>query len=212
MIALRLQHRSKVHLTGSLLVPLSAHAVWGQMRHFTYFVGLDPFHANVRTVTGSIPTGAGTPIVLGHRFGPFRLDRVGRILPPYLYLRTSTPRKTCQSAYCHGPRKVELYDSTRLADSAMAPLGARAYFTQCSQSAVGRGVATSAVSSIATIPPLKLTLRSDTRRTSYINPKFNPADTFFAKLVYRKVGVLAVCPFGTTTFTRYPLSGSLLNT
>jgi hypothetical protein len=80
MIALRLQHRSKVHLTGSLLVPLSAHAVWGQMRHFTYFVGLDPFHANVRTVTGSIPTGAGTPIVLGHRFGPFRLDRVGRIL------------------------------------------------------------------------------------------------------------------------------------
>lgn len=80
MIALRLHHRSRVHLIGSLTLPLSARLVWGQMRSFNDFVGLDPFHGPIRTPDGSMPRSAGASIILGHKFGPLRLDRVGRIL------------------------------------------------------------------------------------------------------------------------------------
>jgi hypothetical protein len=80
LIALRLHHRREVHLVGTLLLPLAAPAVWGQMRSFTHFVGLDPFHGPIRTPDGSTPSAAGVPIILGHKFGPLRLDRVGRIL------------------------------------------------------------------------------------------------------------------------------------
>ena len=80
MIALRLHHRRRVHLAGTFLIPLPASAVWGQMRCFTHFVGLDPFHAQIRSADGLSTSRAGVPIILGHKFGPLRLDRIGRIL------------------------------------------------------------------------------------------------------------------------------------
>ena len=80
MLALRLINRRRVHLIGSMLLPMSINVVWGQMRSFTYFVGLDPFHGPIRAANAALPVKEGSQLILGHRFGPLRLDRVGRIL------------------------------------------------------------------------------------------------------------------------------------
>ena len=80
MVAVRLKDRQRVELVATILLPMSAGMVWGQMRSFAYFVGLDPFHAGIRAADESVRLGAGAAIVLGHRFGPIRFDRVGRVL------------------------------------------------------------------------------------------------------------------------------------
>ena len=80
MIVLRLKNRREVHLVGTMNIPLPISAVWGQMRCFTEFVGLDPFHGPIRTSDGSPADSAGKIIILGHRFGPLHLDRIGKIL------------------------------------------------------------------------------------------------------------------------------------
>ena len=80
MLAIRIHNRRRVHVVSTLLLPMSAKMAWGQMRCFRYFVGLDPFHANIRSPDGSPPAKAGDAIILGHQFGPIQFDRVGRIL------------------------------------------------------------------------------------------------------------------------------------
>jgi hypothetical protein len=80
MIAVRFHRRTVVHVIGTMILPLSAGAAWGQMRHFPSFVGLDPFHSNVRGPSGSTPCKTGDAVLLGHKFGLVRFDRIGRIL------------------------------------------------------------------------------------------------------------------------------------
>lgn len=78
MIRLRLGPKGRVDLRGELDLPLRASAAWGQMRHFTHFVGLDPFHTPIHSV---VPfAGLGAVLTIGHQFGFFRLARTGRVL------------------------------------------------------------------------------------------------------------------------------------
>ncbi len=41
-----------VKLVGEAVVPLPASAVWGQMRGFTHFATIDPFHARIMVEGG----------------------------------------------------------------------------------------------------------------------------------------------------------------
>ena len=59
-------------------VPLSAVAAWGQLRDFGRYARHDYFHAHFE-VSGGVPR-AGARLRIGHRFGPFAVGRVGRIV------------------------------------------------------------------------------------------------------------------------------------
>lgn len=78
MIAVRLDQGGRVRVRGEMLLPLTASAVWGQMRLFERFIAIDPFHARV-TVHGS-PSAGQAKLLLLHRFCGVRLLRVGRVL------------------------------------------------------------------------------------------------------------------------------------
>ncbi len=60
-------------------IPLSVSAgvAWGQMRHFPSFVTHDPMHVAVRSLPGSNDR---SEYALIHRLGPFRFERIGRLL------------------------------------------------------------------------------------------------------------------------------------
>ena len=59
-------------------VPLGAGAAWGQLRDFRRFAAQDFFHVAVRVERGGVRRGA--RLEIDHRFGPFFVTRVGRIL------------------------------------------------------------------------------------------------------------------------------------
>jgi hypothetical protein len=59
-------------------LPVSATVAWGQLRDFRLFAAQDFFHAAVRVDAGGVRRGAALEI--DHRFGPFAVTRVGRIL------------------------------------------------------------------------------------------------------------------------------------
>ena len=59
-------------------VPLGAGVAWGQLRDFRRFAAQDFFHESVRVAPGGVRSGAALEI--DHRFGPFRVTRVGRVL------------------------------------------------------------------------------------------------------------------------------------
>jgi hypothetical protein len=59
-------------------LPVSATVAWGQLRDFRLFAAQDFFHAAVRVEAGGVRRGAALEI--DHRFGPFAVTRVGRIL------------------------------------------------------------------------------------------------------------------------------------
>jgi hypothetical protein len=62
----------------SFSLPVSTAAAWGQLRDFRRFAAQDFFHAAVRVGVGGVRPGAALEI--DHRFGPFAVTRVGRIL------------------------------------------------------------------------------------------------------------------------------------
>jgi len=68
----------RVHISVFVRVPLKASTVWGQMRDFSWFTTLDPFH--VRVHTNDQRYQAGTRLVIEHRFLGIGFRRVGRIL------------------------------------------------------------------------------------------------------------------------------------
>lgn len=70
--------RFRVHVSVSIRVPLGASAVWGQMRDFSWFTTLDPFHARVRVIAPRHQAGA--RLIIEHRFLGVGFTRVGRIL------------------------------------------------------------------------------------------------------------------------------------
>ncbi len=73
---LRDDGRVRLRVTLSLSAPRDE--VWEHMRHFGTFVTRDPLHQEViPNLTDAKP---GTPFILRHGWGPFRVDRAGRIL------------------------------------------------------------------------------------------------------------------------------------
>ena len=68
----------RVHASASVSVPLAASTVWGQMRDFSWFTTLDPFHYRVRVIAPRYQPGA--KLVIEHRFLGVGFQRVGRIL------------------------------------------------------------------------------------------------------------------------------------
>jgi hypothetical protein len=68
----------RVNCEASLALPMSARQVWGQLRDFHRYASHDHFHAGI-AVEGGVPR-AGAALAIAHRYGPFRVRRVGRIL------------------------------------------------------------------------------------------------------------------------------------
>ena len=77
-LTITLTPRGRVHCSARIHVPASAGAAWGQLRDFRRFAAQDFFHAAVRVDPGGVRRGASLKI--DHRFGPFAVTRVGRIL------------------------------------------------------------------------------------------------------------------------------------
>ena len=78
MIRVAVAKRWRVDCFARVELPMSAARAWGQLRDFRRFAAQDFFHAGVRIV-GDVPR-AGAALEIPHRFGPFRVTRVGRIL------------------------------------------------------------------------------------------------------------------------------------
>jgi hypothetical protein len=78
MTRINVERRGRVECFAGLELPLSATRAWGRLRDFRTFAAQDFFHTDVR-VDGGGPR-AGAAIEIPHRFGPFRVTRVGRIL------------------------------------------------------------------------------------------------------------------------------------
>ena len=68
----------RVECFARLELPMNAPRAWGRLRDFRRFAAQDFFHAGVR-IDGNTPR-AGAALEIPHRFGPFRVTRVGRIL------------------------------------------------------------------------------------------------------------------------------------
>jgi hypothetical protein len=68
----------RVVCEASIALPLTARQAWGQLRDFHRYAAHDHFHAGF-TIEGDVPR-AGAKLTIEHRYGPFRLQRVGRIV------------------------------------------------------------------------------------------------------------------------------------
>lgn len=68
----------RVCCEAEIRLPLPASVVWGQLRDFQRFASVDYFHTNPRVERGLVQAGA--RLRMHHRFGPFSVIRVGRIL------------------------------------------------------------------------------------------------------------------------------------
>lgn len=80
-----LEPRGRVHATCEVALPLSAVAVWGQMRDFAGFCTMDPLHRRVlMRHRANSPSSADSPrgaeLVISHRLLGIGPDRVGRVL------------------------------------------------------------------------------------------------------------------------------------
>ena len=73
----------RVHATNSLIVPMRASVVWGQMRDLRWFLTIDPLHARaiLDSPTPGLPRWPrGAKLVLSHRLLGIGPDRIGRVL------------------------------------------------------------------------------------------------------------------------------------
>ena len=61
-----------------LELPMSAGSAWGQLRDFRTYACHDYFHADVR-IAGGVPR-RGAKLRILHRYGPFEVERCGRIV------------------------------------------------------------------------------------------------------------------------------------
>lgn len=77
-LTITLTPRGRVVCRARIDVPASASTAWGQLRDFRRFAAQDFFHAAVRVAPGGVRHGA--LLEIDHRFGPFAVTRVGRIL------------------------------------------------------------------------------------------------------------------------------------
>jgi hypothetical protein len=105
--------RGRVECSARLELPLGAARAWGRLRDFRRFAAQDFFHTDVR-VEGGIPR-AGAALEIPHRFGPFRVTRVGRILSweeGRGYAFSDLSRRSPRAAFPHAYR----YELHPLAD------------------------------------------------------------------------------------------------
>jgi len=125
-------HRSgRVDCRAELQLPLPAPAAWGQLRDFRRSASHDYFHCDIHIEGGTPRLGAG--LVLEHRFGPFRVRRVGRIL------RWREWGDDSQSARGNGRCTPAGYSFSDLSTA-----GARAGFKQCVKRWLGIALETGA--------------------------------------------------------------------
>lgn len=78
MTRVEVQRGGRVCCRAVFSLPMRASVAWGQLRDFRRFAAQDFFHAAVRVETGGVRQGA--RLRIDHRFGPFRVMRLGRIL------------------------------------------------------------------------------------------------------------------------------------
>lgn len=67
-----------IRCRAALDLPLCLTSVWGQIRDFDTFAQLDLFHSAIRIEGGVARQGAA--LEMQHRYGPFAVRRIGRIL------------------------------------------------------------------------------------------------------------------------------------
>ena len=81
---IEIDHQWRVRAACDLDVPMSATAVWGQMRDWRRFITIDPLHVRVRVLPHQSrsrrPPPHGIPMMIEHRLLGFGPDRVGRIV------------------------------------------------------------------------------------------------------------------------------------
>jgi hypothetical protein len=77
-MTLHLSPGGRVRCEAVIALPMSARRAWGQIRDFHRYAAHDHFHAGF-TIAGNVPR-AGADLTIEHRYGPFGLQRVGRIL------------------------------------------------------------------------------------------------------------------------------------
>jgi hypothetical protein len=77
---LSLTHDGRIHAEQSFEVPLSATAVWGQMRDYRRFLSLDPLHVRVEVAGQGRTPPKGDRLIIAHRLFGIGPDRVGRVL------------------------------------------------------------------------------------------------------------------------------------
>jgi hypothetical protein len=78
MITVAVTAAGRVRCRAVFELPVPASIAWGQLRDFRLFAAQDFFHAAVRVDPGGVRRGA--RLEIDHRFGPFAVTRVGRIV------------------------------------------------------------------------------------------------------------------------------------
>lgn len=77
-MTVNLSPTGRVDCRAVIALPMSAVTAWGQLRDFAKYASHDHFHAGFE-VEGGRPL-AGARLRILHRYGPFRVHRVGRIV------------------------------------------------------------------------------------------------------------------------------------
>ncbi|CAN5566846.1 hypothetical protein BH10PLA1_BH10PLA1_15680 [soil metagenome] len=74
----RINKTGRVNCVTAIALPITARQAWGQLRDFHRYASHDPFHAGLE-IDGRTPR-AGASLHILHRYGPFRVQRIGKIL------------------------------------------------------------------------------------------------------------------------------------
>lgn len=77
-MTVRVHHGGRVDCRADVPLPLTVRQAWGQLRDFHRYAAHDHFHAGFR-IEGGVPR-AGARLVILHRYGPFTVERAGRIV------------------------------------------------------------------------------------------------------------------------------------
>ena len=77
-MTIRVHHSRRVECEVRIALPMTSRQAWGQLRDFHRYASHDHFHAGI-AIAGQTPK-AGAALRIDHRYGPFRVRRVGRIL------------------------------------------------------------------------------------------------------------------------------------
>ncbi len=96
MMRVRIHRSNRVDCRAELELPLPASTAWGQLRDFRRSASHDYFHSRIHIEGGAPRFGAG--LVLEHRFGPFHVRRVGRILRWREWSERAHGNGTCKAA------------------------------------------------------------------------------------------------------------------
>jgi len=77
-VTIRVRPSGRVRCEATIPLTMSSARVWGQLRDFHRYASHDHFHAGI-SIEGGVPR-RGAALQIDHRYGPFRVRRVGTIL------------------------------------------------------------------------------------------------------------------------------------